>query len=416
MKRYLLILTSGAAASFLVFTSLAQQQTPDQTTRPGDTLRAGTTNTAPGRTGLLGPTEKASKIIGMEIKNRQNEKLGSVEDLAVDLQSGRIVEAVLSIGGFVGLGDTLVAVPPGALHYDAANKVIHLDADKEKLKAAPKFETSKWEEYSRPDKVTEVYSYYGQQPYFSTTAEQREPSTPDRTKQLNQTANTESRLGYLQKGSKLIGMNVKNLQDEKLGKVDNFIVDLPAGRMVTVILSSGGFLGMGDELSAVPPTALRYNTERDTVLLDTTKEALAKAPHFKSNQWPDHSEPGYAEGVYRAYNIEPYFSARSGADVNNTALNARDRDNQTLTPEDQGGSASDVETSRKIRKEIIAAKDMSVNARNVKIITANGRVTLRGPVKTEEEKRLIGEIAARIAQPQNVDNQLEVKLTPTGRN
>ena len=75
-----------------------------------------------------------------------------------------------------------------------------------------------------------------------------------------------------------------------------------------------------------------------------------------------------------------------------------------------------METTRKIRQEIIAAKDMSVNARNVKIITANGRVTLRGPVKTEEEKRLIGEIAAKIAQPENVDNQLEVKLTPTGAN
>ena len=352
----------------------------------------------------------------MAVENPQNEKLGKVDDLAVDLQSGRIVEAVLSVGGFLGIGDTLVAVPPGALHYDPAKKVIHFDADKEKLKAAPKFEASKWEESSRPEKVTEVYSYYGAQPYFSTTGEPSESLTPDRTKQGKQTVNPEPRLGYFQKGSKLIGMTVKNLQDEKLGKVDNFVVDLAAGRVVTVILSSGGFLGMGDELSAVPPTTLRYNNERGTRLLDTTKEALAKAPHFKSSQWPDLSEPGYAAGVYRAYNVEPYFSANSGVDVNNSALNARDRENQTLTPGDQGSSASDVETSKRIRKEIIASKDMSVNARNVKIITANGRVTLRGPVKTEEEKRVIGEIAARIAQPQNVDNQLEVKLTATGRN
>jgi osmotically-inducible protein OsmY len=56
---------------------------------------------------------------------------------------------------------------------------------------------------------------------------------------------------------------------------------------------------------------------------------------------------------------------------------------------------------------------MSVNAKNVKIITVDGRVTLRGPVKTAEEKRLIGEIADRIARSENVDNQLEVKLTTT---
>ena len=54
---------------------------------------------------------------------------------------------------------------------------------------------------------------------------------------------------------------------------------------------------------------------------------------------------------------------------------------------------------------------MSINARNVKIITQNGHVTLRGPVNTAEEKRVIGEIANRIARSENVDNQLEVKLT-----
>ncbi len=59
---------------------------------------------------------------------------------------------------------------------------------------------------------------------------------------------------------------------------------------------------------------------------------------------------------------------------------------------------------------------MSVNAKNVKIITIDGQVTLRGPVNTAEEKRLIGEIADRIARSENVDNQLEVKLTTSSNN
>jgi osmotically-inducible protein OsmY len=69
-----------------------------------------------------------------------------------------------------------------------------------------------------------------------------------------------------------------------------------------------------------------------------------------------------------------------------------------------------------IRKEIIAGKSMSVNAKNVKIITIAGRVTLRGPVNTAEEKRLIGDIADRIARPENVDNQLEVTFTTRSNN
>jgi len=93
-----------------------------------------------------------------------------------------------------------------------------------------------------------------------------------------------------------MGTPVKNLQDEKLGKVENILVDLPSGRVVAVIVSSGGFLGMGDELSAVPPTALRFTTDRDTLQLDASKEMLSSAPHFKANEWPDLGQPSYADG------------------------------------------------------------------------------------------------------------------------
>ena len=68
-----------------------------------------------------------------------------------------------------------------------------------------------------------------------------------------------------------------------------------------------------------------------------------------------------------------------------------------------------MDTTAQIRRGIIAGKNMSVNARNVKIITNKGQVTLRGPVNNADEKRLIGEIAINIAQSENVDNQLEVK-------
>lgn len=97
-------------------------------------------------------------------------------------------------------------------------------------------------------------------------------------------------------------------------------------------------------------------------------------------------------------------------DADNTERNAKDRSNQTLTPMDQGNSKADLEMTAQIRKEIVDAKNMSVNAQNVKIITYGGKVTLRGPVNTADEKRLIGEIAEKYATSENVDNQLEVKL------
>jgi hyperosmotically inducible protein len=415
-------------------------------------------------------TAKASDLIGMAVKNNQDEKLGKVEDLALDVESGRIVQVIISTGGFMGMGSTLAAVPPAAFQYDVAQKVLHLDASKEKLAGAPKFDASNWDENTQSNRVTEVYGYYGQQPYFVAdhdgywitnadgtfarslprnmdgtintaggrtldTAHNAEVASDveatnndiltrnrDGTWTRNYYANGNgansscSKLGYVQKASKLMGKSVKNLQNENLGKVENFIVDLSAGRIVAVIISTGGFLGMDNELSAVPPTALRFNAEHDTLQLDTSKEMLASSPHFQANQWPDFNQPSYAGGVYHAYKVEPYFNANSTTEPDNTARNIRDRDNSTLTPVNQGNSQADINTTAQIRKDIIADNNMSINAKNVKIITMDGHVTLRGPVNSADEKSQIGDIANRIAQAANVDNQLEVQITTTSNN
>jgi putative membrane protein len=95
-------------------------------------------------------------------------------------------------------------------------------------------------------------------------------------------------------------------------------------------------------------------------------------------------------------------------DADNTARNKRDRGGKTLTPLDQGNNQTDTDTTAQIRKGILDLENISINAQNVKIITNEGHVTLRGPVKSEEEKRLIGEIANRIVTSQRTDNQLEV--------
>jgi sporulation protein YlmC with PRC-barrel domain len=428
MKRKLQIIISASAASVLALSALAQD-TPNPKTDGPDYARDRMPQVR--RADQLNGAAKSSDVIGMTVNNYQNEKLGKVEDLAVDIESGRIVQVILSTGGFLGIGDTLTAVPPGALHHDIAQKVLHLDANKEKLKSAPKFEMSKWADYSDSNHLAEVYSHYGQEPTLGfiqagdavqdgqrntvpkTVSTRKADGTwdKDRVSSKSRWMIPASRLGQVQKASKLMGTPVNNLQDEKLGKVENLLVDLSSGRVVAIIVSSGGFLGMGDELSAIPPTALRFTADRATLQLDASKEILSSAPHFKANQWPDFAQASYADGVYRAYKVEPYFTSNATTEPDNTARNVRDRNNRTLTPLNQGNSKADVSTTAQIRKEILAGENMSINAKNVKIITLDGRVTLRGPVNTAEEKRLIGEIADRIARSENVDNQLEVKFT-----
>ena len=99
----------------------------------------------------------------------------------------------------------------------------------------------------------------------------------------------------------------------------------------------------------------------------------------------------------------------SDRDADNTERNVRDRDDDALTPLDQGGSEADRAITQAIRKAVVAKDELSTNAKNVKIITINGVVTLRGPVKTAEEKATIVALAKKAAGAKSVDDQLEVE-------
>ena len=109
--------------------------------------------------------------------------------------------------------------------------------------------------------------------------------------------------------------------------------------------------------------------------------------------------------------LKPTNSAATPGTVqpDNTAINERDRDRSTKTPIDQNENQRDVNITAEIRKAVIAHKDMSINAQNIKIITADGKVTLRGPVNSEDEKQVIDGIARKLAGKDNVTNEIDVK-------
>ena len=96
-------------------------------------------------------------------------------------------------------------------------------------------------------------------------------------------------------------------------------------------------------------------------------------------------------------------------DADNTGKNERDRNSKTLTPGDQSGKPEDRKLTQSIRQAVMKDKSLTMTAKNVKIITANGKVTLRGPVNTAEEKTKINDLAKVAAGTIPVDNQLEVK-------
>ncbi len=98
------------------------------------------------------------------------------------------------------------------------------------------------------------------------------------------------------------------------------------------------------------------------------------------------------------------------SDVENTERNVRDKSDATLTPENQvEGDDGDRKITAEIRRAVVGDDSLSLNAQNVKIITLNRVVTLRGPVESEAEKTTIGELARQAAGVTQVQNQLEIE-------
>jgi len=98
-----------------------------------------------------------------------------------------------------------------------------------------------------------------------------------------------------------------------------------------------------------------------------------------------------------------------GPEADDTSLNERDRSGQTRTPEDQSNSSSDLENTRKIRSAIVDDDSLSFAAKNVKIVSNGGVVTLRGSVKNDAEKRAVETYAKQVVGATRVRNELDVE-------
>lgn len=109
----------------------------------------------------------ASTLTGDTIRNRKDETLGTIEDIMIDIGDSRIAYAVLSVGGFLGMGDKYFAVPWDSLELDTANKCMVLNTDKEAFEKAPGFDKDNWPDFADRVWGASIYNHYNVTSYWS---------------------------------------------------------------------------------------------------------------------------------------------------------------------------------------------------------------------------------------------------------
>ena len=101
--------------------------------------------------------------------------------------------------------------------------------------------------------------------------------------------------------SSVIGDDVRNMRDEDLGKIHDIMLDTNEGEIRYAVLASGGFLGMGDRLFAIPWKSLKQDKENKRFLLDIDADRLKDAPGFDKDNWPNMADPTYSSSVDSYY-------------------------------------------------------------------------------------------------------------------
>lgn len=106
------------------------------------------------------PVLSADSLSGNDVRNPAGEDLGKIEDLMINTETGEVAYAVLSFGGFLGMGDKLFALPWRSLQLDTRNHAFVLDVDKERLENAPGFDKDNWPNMADPTWANQINDYY----------------------------------------------------------------------------------------------------------------------------------------------------------------------------------------------------------------------------------------------------------------
>lgn len=275
-----MVFRHAAALSMMlcVGAGAAHAQTP---TRPSD---------APGSTAAspAGPNvADAKKLIGRKVTNPQNETVGEIKSVYLSSE-GKVDSVIVGVGGFLGVGEREVRLGWKELHITDNGEKVTVNMSKDQLKAVP--------EYKYTDNSWRGRVFNDKGPY---TDDQRAAAdargNTDRTAATNRTANDEKvansdrvvstgdfNVSGDMSANALVGAKVRNASGDIVGKIEDLYVDA-GGSIKTLVVSVGGFLGVGSKDVAVNWNDIKYSRDGKTVVLTTglTKDAVKALPDYK---------------------------------------------------------------------------------------------------------------------------------------
>jgi sporulation protein YlmC with PRC-barrel domain len=240
----------------------------------------------------------AGDVIGAKVENAQRERIGEVDDLLFDSASGECRLAVVDIGGVLGIGETRCVVPIAKLACEtkyeegrakADEACFRLTVDREKLENAPKLPDD-LDDPASSGFEARVLAYYG-----ASDASAGKPADATR------------KPGLLLSADRIQGMDLHGTDGKKLGEIGKLVLAADTCRIACFTLETGGFLGLGEKVFALPWQAVTVTRADDDLRLTSsvTEAKLAQAPEFDEKRMGDRD---WMHRVFGYYSIRPSWT------------------------------------------------------------------------------------------------------------
>lgn len=483
MKQYTRIIpVTGLAAAILLGGSLSAMETTPERTGMRDQTRHSqqsdrNVERSADRSSDRTSTEEAyahrvaaSKVLGMNIDSTSDDKIGEIDEIYIDFDSGEVLAMVVSTGGFLGMGQNQTLISPEDLRFNEDRTLMHADLSKDQIRTAPRYrkgETAGLDQvrplgktaaaWDRRSDRTETRSGAG----YGQTASDRRATGDERAERTDRNSDvgfresdrtgtraaaadrrtTQDRIDRQdrQEGTRaqdrglavsdLIGMSVENRQGESVGKINEVYLDLEDREVIGVVVSTGGFLGMGDRKTLFGLREMSIDHRNEKVVLDYNRDQIRGFPEYKANEQsvftslrermdrhaPRASSQDTRTQTDRSLAAQSRDGVRTDSRDDGVRTEARNVGSAALgrssdkTVFDQGNSSEDIAMTSSIRTAIREDQALSSRANNVTIITKDGKVVLRGEVDSTSEKTTVEGIAQNKAGRRNVTSELTVR-------
>ncbi len=249
--------------------------------------------------GLPAGMTKASDLVGKTVENQNGDNLGKIEDLLIDPKASRVDFMIFQPGSKFFSGAEASGTPPANLgtspgasnanraagtpgtapaasenrnarddyyavpasFFSESGKKLILSGDRSKIESAPHFSKDKWPDLSDVKWREDVDKHYG-------------------------ISASSGGNGKMVRARDFLKKDVRNAQNDKLGTIQDVVLDLKSGRVHYAVLDAGGFLGVGDKYFAVPLSAFTASPDGKDYALQASKDQLKQAKGFDKNSWP----------------------------------------------------------------------------------------------------------------------------------